>query len=272
MEPTPLTVDVLEDQFLSVQSLTKQFAPRMIGRHRIVLHAFSGRRRPGDVQFFLEQLHQEAQDGTILHVVSLDLMTDPVWGDATKPSTQRFWRDAADRGLIHAFLAGPPCETWSQARFAKTNSPKGPRPIRSGDMLWGLDALSLRELDQILIGNDLLHFSFDMMLRLYFSQGCGIVEHPDMPEEEYKPSIWRLPVMTLFRALAGFEEISFGQGLLGAPSPKPTRLLALNLPTLTATSQSSSHHQRSSKKGINRKDGRWKLVHRVFERISALHV
>lgn len=167
-------------------------------------------------------------------------MTDPVWGDATNPSTRQFWRRAADQGLIHAFIAGPPCETWSQARFAKTNSPKGPRPIRSGDLLWGLDTLSLRELEQILIGNDLLHFSLDMMLRLYFSQGCGMLEHPDMPEEPYKPSIWRLPIMELFRALWGFEEISFGQGLLGAPSPKPTRLLTLNLQTMRSNLR--SHH------------------------------
>ena len=73
-------------------------------------------------------------------------------------------------------------------------------------MLWGLEALSLRELDQILTGNGLLHFSFDMLLRLYFSQGCGIIEHPDLPEEEYKPSIWRLPIMALFRALEGFMD------------------------------------------------------------------
>ena len=77
-----------------------------------------------------------------------------------------------------------------------------------------------------------LHFSFDMLLRLYFSQGCVTIEHPDLPEEEYKPSIWRLPFMALFRALEGFMVISFGQGLLGANSPKPTQLLSLNLPSL----------------------------------------
>lgn len=239
-EVTKLSLEDLEDQFQSLQMPMLQCAPRVLGRHRILLHAFSGRRRPGDVQYFLEQMQKEAGDGTILHVVSLDLMTDPVWGDATKASTQRFWRDAADRGHIHAFLAGPPCETWSQARHAQTNAPTEPRPIRSSDMLWGFEALSLRELEQILIGNDLLHFSFDMMLRLYFTQGCGIIEHPDMPADEQKPSIWRLPILALFRALSGFEEVSFGQGLLGAASPKPTRLLALNLPTLKANLR--AHH------------------------------
>ena len=200
------SLDILEDQFSFLESLDRMQPPRMIGKHRVLLHAFSGRRRPGDVQFFLEHFQQHSNDGTVLHVVSLDLMTDAVWGDATKPSTQRFWRDAADRRMVHAFLAGPPCETWSQARFAQHLANKGPRPIRGADMLWGLEALSLRELDQILIGNGLLHFSFDMLLRLYFSQGCGIIEHPDLPEEGYKPSIWRLPIMALFRALEGFMD------------------------------------------------------------------
>ena len=46
--------------------------------------------------------------------------------------------------------------------------------------------------------------------------------------------------MNVFRALQGFEEISFGQGLLGAFSPKPTRLLALHLPNLRGALR--SHH------------------------------
>ena len=36
-------------------------SPVSFGRHRVLLHAYSGRRRPGDLQFFLEKFH-EAQD------------------------------------------------------------------------------------------------------------------------------------------------------------------------------------------------------------------
>lgn len=146
---------------------------------------------------------------------------------------------------MQAFLAGPPCETWSQARFAAlSEASRGPRPVRAGDQLWGLEALNLRELQQVLVGNDLLCFAFDMLLRLYFSHGCGVIEHPEMPDDEEKPSIWKLPVLQVFRRLPGFNEVSFGQGLLGAPSPKPTRLLSLNLPSLRTTLR--AHHLTAS--------------------------
>ena len=117
----------------------------------MILHAYSGRRRAGDLQFYLEALHRDAPDGTLLHVVSLDLMTDPLWGDATRPETQSFWRQGADSGFVHGFLAGPPCETWSQARFVVlTETTHGPRPLRAADQLWGLEALNLRELNQVM--------------------------------------------------------------------------------------------------------------------------
>lgn len=38
--------------------------------------------------------------------------------------------------------------------------------------------------------------------------------------------------MHLLRSVAGVQVIDFAQGLLGAFSPKPARLLALNLPEL----------------------------------------
>ena len=69
--------------------------------------------------------------------MSLDLITDAVWGDATRPATKQFWRQAADDGLVHGLLAGPPCESWSQARFVQTGTGSGPGPIRSADFLWG---------------------------------------------------------------------------------------------------------------------------------------
>lgn len=214
--------------------------PRDIGKHRIVLHAFSGRRRLGDIQVFMEELQKQSADGTLLHVVSLDLMTDAVWGDATRPATKAFWRQAADTGRVHGLLAGPPCESWSQARFAQTDEGTGPRPIRSADALWGMESLSLSELAQVMIGNDLLFFAFDLILRLHFSEGFGAIEHPDEPEEDFKPSIWKLQILTIFRALPGFAELRFAQGLLGASSPKLTRLLSLNLPGLQRTLR--AHH------------------------------
>ena len=96
----------------------RDWIPRPCGWHQIMLHAFSGRRRPGDLQLYLEQLFDRAGEGVHLTAVSLDIVTDRVMGDVTSWETQAFWFFHASCGDVAGFLAGPPCETWSKARFA----------------------------------------------------------------------------------------------------------------------------------------------------------
>ena len=62
----------------------------------------------------------------------------------------------------------------------------------------------------------------------------GLIEHPAEPKGPSKPSIWRLPIIRLLAQLPGFAFVDSdsAQGLLGAKSLKPTRLLALNPDTL----------------------------------------
>eukprot|EP00435_Cladocopium_sp_Y103_P070812 s102_g36.t1 len=210
--------------------------PRPCGRHQVVLHAFSGRRRPGDLQFYMEQMYCRHPEGVHLTVVSLDIVVDPVMGDVTNQATQTFWFTHASRGDIASFLCGPPCETWSRARFVQLQAAgtcaRGPRPVRSAPELWGLISLSLRELRQVGTGNDLLCFALEMFLRLALVGAFGVLEHPDEPEEEHMPSIWKLGVLHWLLQLPGVYTFSFCQGLLGAPTPKPTRLLVLNLKEL----------------------------------------
>lgn len=59
-------------------------SPRSFGRHRLVLHAFSGRRRIGDVQFYLAQL-AEQNEGSVRHVISMDIVNATILGDAMNP-------------------------------------------------------------------------------------------------------------------------------------------------------------------------------------------
>ena len=79
-----------------------------------------------------------------------------------------------------------------------------------------------------------------MMFRLALVQACGVLEHPDQPEDEALPSIWRLSIMRWLQQMPGMRTFSFCQGLLGAPTPKPTRLLVLNLADLM--SELRRHH------------------------------
>jgi len=215
--------------------------PRPCGRHQIVLHAFSGRRRRGDLQFYMEEIFDRFSEGVHLTVVSLDIVVDRIHGDVTSEQTQQFWFSHASSGEVAAFLCGPPCETWSKARFANSaHQAHGPRPVRSAQELWGLSSLSLRELAQVTVGNHLLCFSLEMLFRLAIVGALGVLEHPEMPDDEHMPSIWRLDVMNWLHQMPGVQSFSFSQGLLGAPSPKPTRLLVLHMDGLM--SELRRHH------------------------------
>lgn len=233
--PAIPTVEDMHQKILEAQiQPDRQMIPRPIGKERVFLHAFSGRRRLGDLQHYLEAAFSRNAEGVLLHVISMDVVIDQEWGNACKPETRDFWLRGALNGYVHGGLCGPPCETWSQARFADLGieGARQPRPLRSLEWLWGLPSLALREMSQIAVGNELLLFSLDLLICLAHSEGLGILEHPGEPEDETKPSIWRLPIVQLLRQLPGFEYVDFAQGLLGAKSPKPTRLLTLNLDSL----------------------------------------
>eukprot|EP00974_Lingulodinium_polyedra_P055989 5384280-Lingulodinium_polyedra.AAC.1 len=55
-------------------------------------------------------------------------------------------------------MAGPPCSTWSRARWNPLPGGGGPRPLRTRDEPWGRSDLSLsaREAEKLLLGSQLL--------------------------------------------------------------------------------------------------------------------
>lgn len=210
--------------------------PPLFGKHRVVLHAYSGRRRPGDVQFYLDKFQQAQAEPYILHIVSMDIVIDEEYGDARNPQTRRYWLGAIKERFVVALLAGPPCETWTAAREHRLQDGRnGPRPVRSAAELWGLACMRLKELQQVMVGNELLMFVLQAFLELIITGGCAIVEHPAPPPGQDSPSIWKLPVINALLDCAGVSTCKFAQGLLGAPTAKPTQLLLLNLPGLIHT-------------------------------------
>ena len=79
--------------------------PRAFGRHRVLLHMFSGSRRISDLQFYLDRM--PLPEHYVLHVVSMDMIVDRVWGDAMAPGTKTYWLRATEAGYVAAFLEGP---------------------------------------------------------------------------------------------------------------------------------------------------------------------
>lgn len=239
-EPTSPNKEQLMQCLEDAELCERVVQPCSFGVHRLVLHAFSGRRRPGDFQEFLDGL-LAAQEGIVVHVVSVDIILSATWGDVTDPVCQQFWYNGVRSKYVIGYLAGPPCETWSQARAVAADDAEtcgvrpmrhGPRVLRTLQDLWGKPCLAIREMRQLLLGNQLLLFSFHMMLLLYVTGGCGALEHPAPPKDEEKASIWRTSIARFLCSLPGVRRLDFVQGLLGAKSPKPTSILSLNLPDL----------------------------------------
>ncbi len=108
----------------------------------------------------------------------------------------------------------------------------GPRVLRTSELPWGLASLTIRELKQVIFGDVLLGFVAVMISVLFATGGSGLVEHPATPKHTHSASIWKTPLFRIFAELDGFELLWVAQGLYGAPSSKPTNLLALRLPTL----------------------------------------
>eukprot|EP00435_Cladocopium_sp_Y103_P023500 s582_g5.t1 len=207
--------------------------PRIFFKERIILHAYSGRRRPGDFQWYIDLIARHRDMEGVL-VISLDLVIDAQWGDISKPATQSFWLEAIRSGWVIGMLSGPPCCTWSVARGRTDETLEAagrrcPRIIRTLETLWGIESVSLREMLQLHDGHVLLGFSLHAMALLSTTGGHGVLEHPGEPQDATAASIWRLPLVQLLLRLPGFELFECSQGLFGADSAKRTSLMTLNL-------------------------------------------
>ena len=73
-----------------------------------VLHAFSGRRRVGDLQYFLERELAQHEKTYVIHIISLDVIVDATWGDAANLHTRRFWLEGMKSKWVIAFFWAPP--------------------------------------------------------------------------------------------------------------------------------------------------------------------
>ena len=208
--------------------------PRPMAKERFIIHAFSGRRRAGDFQHVIELIQKDYPE-MLVHTISVDLMVDPTWGDVSQPKVRDFWLRAVKQRQVVGALAGPPCETWSQARGKqlptdpKGRAKRGPRIVRDLADLWGRAALALKEVRQLDVGNLLLLFTLELLIELALADGVGGLEHPAPPADETRASIWRLPLLQFLMEWPEFETLDISQGLWGAKSRKPTRLLLLNL-------------------------------------------
>ena len=101
--------------------------------------------------------------------------------------------DLADEGLIDILIGGPPCNTWSSARFRRG---PGPRPVRRrGKHCWGLPNLSPVEERRVKEANSLLLFFLSMSESVAAQGGAVALEHPEDRGVDPYPSIWNTEVV-----------------------------------------------------------------------------
>ena len=198
-----------------------------------VLHFFSGQRRPGDFQDWLNQA-LAVTHYPVWVIISLGVAVDAKLCDLSCSGGVPSWLDLAIAGRVVMVLGGPPCETWSDARWNGGSRATGswPRAVRSSLHLWGLHDLDAGERQQVALGNALMRTVILFLTAARVYGFAAVMEHPQLPSwMPQAPSSWKLPELKLL-ARAGGTVMHLDQCCCGTPWKKPTRLFAVGIPEL----------------------------------------
>ena len=196
-------------------------AKRENHRTFVVMHFFSGERRPQDVQEWLEGWMEEAN--LKLLMISVDLAFDPLW-DFTQPSSFHSIYQLCVEGLIDATIGGPPCSTVARSRHVPLPGGGGPRPLRFRDQLWGRKDLKPFEMERVQEANTLWLNYMAVCEAVSSRRGAHLWEHPADPGTHPFPSVWATMEMQMMESRVGAQRALLHQCPFGGPVPKLTCL------------------------------------------------
>ncbi len=111
-----------------------------------VLHLLSGRRRIEDARWHIEDIF--ALSSCDIDVLSLDIIHG-VRGNLSSGTNVEFRRNRIQSDQVSVSGAGPPCVTWTTARYL----PDGPPPLRSRDQPCAKAGLGFHFLQQLFLAN-----------------------------------------------------------------------------------------------------------------------
>eukprot|EP00438_Fugacium_kawagutii_P023924 Skav232941 [mRNA] locus=scaffold3689:35179:38778:- [translate_table: standard] len=199
----------------------------------LVLHCYAGRRRPGDVHDWILKLGPELFPEFDVVPLSVDTAICPWVGNLLCPRVLRAIHALCQADALCLVLTGPPCETWSAARFLQDMDDNGrrlPRPLRSLDSPWGVAELSIRELHQVHTANRLLFSSLVIEVLVLIGGGGSVMEHPAPSPNAQHPSVWRTAChKQFFDDILGATQNRVEQLRYGAQCRKPTVLRTAGL-------------------------------------------
>lgn len=162
----------------------------------LILHFFSGRRREGDFHDAIKSLAAAARCPFDIHVISMDTAVDSSYGDLSAGG--QAWDKAKGlilSGQVAGAIAGPPCETYTEARhwlpegITAEEASKWPRPLRSAAHSWGVEQLRPKELRQLKQGSMFVGQMLWAMVAIWINGGTMLIEHPAPPKKEERASV-----------------------------------------------------------------------------------
>ena len=206
----------------------------------LIVHLFSGRRRSLDYHDAVMRL-AEGKSFEV-RVISLDTAVHSTIGDLS--AGKETWgniEELARAGRLAGALAGPPCETFTEARhhlppdLPPEERKFWPRPLRSAKAPWGLDGLTYKEMLQLRTGTRFALQVAWLFVAMLCYGGHMMIEHPGPPRDGEKVSIFRTPIYALLLRLPECALRIIRQQFWGAAAVKPTGILALRLPYFYAS-------------------------------------
>ena len=184
---------------------------------------FSGHRRWGDLPSYV-------QWKGIAHPVAIDLAVCTCHGNMFDYGK---WLNLVKARRVLGGHGGPPCETYTLARWLPNEGKTWPRPLRDHQDPWGKTHRTVKEVRQAAFGTWLMTIVLRLLLAIYCQGGCITLEHPaGVLEHCDKWCVWAAGVIRELQQSPHINVLLFLQGPLGRPYAKPTRLLYGRLPTL----------------------------------------
>ena len=106
-----------------------------------------------------------------------------------------------------------------------------PRPLRSAARLFGVEGLKPKELRQLRQGSAFFLQNVEVMIESFGAGSLYIGEHPALPDDPARASIWSSLIIALLRQHGSFDLNHIAQWRWGAQAVKPAGLLAIGMPT-----------------------------------------
>ena len=133
-----------------------------------------------------------ANKGISITTLSIDLAVSQQC-DLLNEQNFIFWYNQVAKGRVRGLGAGPPCETWSAARWFKLSDKKGPPVLRTDTHPWGVPHLTGKQIQQTETGTILLFNTLRLFEAVNAAGGCAFIEHPAAADWiPHSASIWKL--------------------------------------------------------------------------------